>query len=238
VAAVAQGVVLDALPGQVEFVADQGDHVERVYHGDRVRDRGRGGGLEPGEAIHRDDLNGVPEGVGLGVEPGLEHPRRAALDHVEQPCRAGPVTDRGEVHDHGHEPVRGEPGMSPAMLIDPDHLHLVEPGRVTDQQLASQVGDRSVSGVPGDAEDPGDAGDRDMIEHHPRQRPHPRRPGQPRPPTSHRPQPMPPHLAAPLALVAWGRDLQPGRAVPQRQMREPPQHRVMTPALPTTADME
>jgi hypothetical protein len=30
VAAMSEGVVLDALPGKVEFVADQGDHVERV----------------------------------------------------------------------------------------------------------------------------------------------------------------------------------------------------------------
>lgn len=121
------------------------------------------------------------------------------------------------------------------MLIDPDHLHPVEPGRMPDQQLPSQVGDRGVSGVPGDAEDPGNAGDRDMIEYHRRQCPHSRRPGQPRSPTSHRPQPMPPHLAAPLALIAWGRDLQPGRAVSQRQMREPSHHRVVTSSLPTTA---
>ena len=29
-AAVSEGVVLDALPGEVELVADQGDHMERV----------------------------------------------------------------------------------------------------------------------------------------------------------------------------------------------------------------
>ena len=125
--------------------------------------------------------------------------------------------------------------MSPTMLVDPDHRDAIEAGRMPDQQLAAQLGDRAVGGVPGDAEDPGDAGDRDMIEHHRSQRPHPRRPRQPRPPTSHRPQPMPPHLAAAPTFVAWSRDLQPRRPVPQRQMREPSQHRVMTPTLPTTA---
>ena len=121
------------------------------------------------------------------------------------------------------------------MLVDPDHQYAVEAGRVADQQLEAQLGDRGVGGVPGDAEDPGDAGDRDMIEHHCRQCPHPRRPSQPRPGSGHRPQPMPPHPTAAGALIAWGRDLQPGRTVSQRQMREPSQHRVMTSGLPTAA---
>ena len=41
-----------------------------------------------------------------------------------------------------------------------------------DQQLEAQLSDRGVSRVPGDPEDPGNAGDRDMIEHHRRQRCH------------------------------------------------------------------
>jgi len=118
------------------------------------------------------------------------------------------------------------------MLVDRDHRDAIEAGRMRDQQLAAQLGDRAVGGVPGNAEDPGDAGDRDLIEHHRSQCPHPRRPRELRAPTSHRPQPMPPHPRAADALVAWGRDLQPRRAMSQRQMREPPQHRVMTPALP------
>jgi hypothetical protein len=58
---------------------------------------------------------------------------------------------------------------------------------------------------------------------------------QPRPGSGHRPQPMPPHPAAAGALIAWGRDLQPGRVVSQRQMCEASQHRVMTSPLPTAA---
>jgi hypothetical protein len=99
----------------------------------------------------------------LGVEPGLEHTRRSALDEVEQPRRAAAIMDRSQVHDHGHEPVGGEPDVSPTVLIDPDHRHVVEPCRMPDQQLQAQLGDRSVSRVPGDAEDPGNAGDRDMV---------------------------------------------------------------------------
>jgi hypothetical protein len=67
----------------------------------------------PKRAVHCDHLEPVAPGLRLGGEPGLEDLLGAALDHVEQPGRAAAVTDRGEVHDHRHEPVRQEAGMSP-----------------------------------------------------------------------------------------------------------------------------
>ena len=51
------------------------------------------------------------------------------------------------------------------MLVDPDHPHAVEPGRVVDQDPAALGEDRVVSGVPGDPEPLGDPGDREVLAH-------------------------------------------------------------------------
>ena len=53
-------------------------------------------------------------------EPGLERLLGAALDHVQQPGRAGAVADRGEVDDHGDVLVAAA-GVPPDVLIDADH---------------------------------------------------------------------------------------------------------------------
>ena len=55
-AAVAEGVVLHAATAQVHSVAGEADDVEGVHHRDGLRDLFGGGGLEPGEPFHRDDL--------------------------------------------------------------------------------------------------------------------------------------------------------------------------------------
>jgi len=83
-APVTEGVLLDSLPAVVELVPDQGDHVERIHHGDHGVDCFDGGALVAGEAVHRDDLHLVPERVGLGFEPALERLLRAALHHRQQ----------------------------------------------------------------------------------------------------------------------------------------------------------
>ena len=41
-----------------------------------------GGALEPGESIHRDDLDTAAPGVGLGGQPGFKDLLGAARDHV------------------------------------------------------------------------------------------------------------------------------------------------------------
>ncbi len=91
--------------------------MEGIHHRDRVRDLLRSGGLEPGEAVHRDHLDRVTEGVVAVGEPGLERRLRPALDHVQQPCWAGAIADRGEVDDHGDVLV-ATPGVAPDVLID------------------------------------------------------------------------------------------------------------------------
>ena len=55
----AEGFVLDALPAAVQGVPGELNDVEGVHHLHRVRQLLRGSCLEPGEAIHRDDLDPV-----------------------------------------------------------------------------------------------------------------------------------------------------------------------------------
>ena len=87
-------VLLDPAAAPVQRVAGQADDVEGVHHRDRVGQLLGGGGLEAGEPVHRDDLDAVAPGLVAVGEPGLERLLGAALDHVQQPGRAGAVADR------------------------------------------------------------------------------------------------------------------------------------------------
>ena len=118
-AAVAVEVLLDPAAAPVQGVAGQAHDVEGVHHRDRVGQLLGGGGLEPGEPVHRDDLHPVAPGLRTVGEPRLERLLGAALDHVQQPGRAGAVTDRGEVDDHGDVLVAAA-GVPPHVLVDPD----------------------------------------------------------------------------------------------------------------------
>jgi hypothetical protein len=78
--------------------------LERVHHRRRPRDGLGGGGPEAGEPVHGDGLDAGSERRSLGGEPVGEHLLGAALHRVQRPGRAGAVTDRGEVDEHGDEP--------------------------------------------------------------------------------------------------------------------------------------
>ena len=82
-AAVAVEILLDAAPAAVEGVAGQADDVEGVHHRDRVGQFLGGGGLEPGEPVHRDDLHTCPPGLLPAGEPGPQRLLGAAFDHVQ-----------------------------------------------------------------------------------------------------------------------------------------------------------
>ena len=88
---------------RVQGVPGEADDVERVHDSDRGREFLGRCGLESGEPVHRDHFDGASPHLGSVGEPGLERRLGAALDHVQQPCWAGPVPDRGEVDDDGDE---------------------------------------------------------------------------------------------------------------------------------------
>ena len=79
-----QRLLLGALPAAVELVPYQGHHMKGIHHGGDGVDRFDHGGLVAGEPVHRDDLDPVPERLGLGFEPGLERLLRAALEHGQK----------------------------------------------------------------------------------------------------------------------------------------------------------
>ncbi len=199
--------------------------MEWIHHRHRVGELFGGGGLEPGEPVHRDDVDAVPPRLRAVDEPLLEHRLRAALDHVQQPCGARLLPGRGEVDDHRDELVP-EPGMSPDVLVNTDRRDVVEPVRVIDQAAFALGDDRAVGRMPRHAQPRGHAGDGEVIEDDALQRPphsasrdlrsRRRSPAgvfPPRPPAVHAPIPTHPNQ-------------QRGRSVPERLVREPPGHRV------------
>ena len=57
------GLLLDAPSALVQGVAGQAHDLEGVHDGDGVGELLVGGGLEAGEPVHRDDLDGVAPGL-------------------------------------------------------------------------------------------------------------------------------------------------------------------------------
>ena len=78
--------VVEFLPGAsaalVQGVAGEVYDVEGVHDRGCVWEFFGGGAFEPGESIHRDDLNTLTPRVGLGGQPGFEDLFGAAWDHV------------------------------------------------------------------------------------------------------------------------------------------------------------
>jgi hypothetical protein len=70
-------VLLDPAPALVQGVPGQAHDVERIHHCDRVGKFLGGGGLEPGEPVHRDHLHPVAPGLLAFGEPLLERPQLA-----------------------------------------------------------------------------------------------------------------------------------------------------------------
>jgi len=82
-AAMAVDGLLHPAPAPVQRVAGLPDHLEGIHDRDRVGQHFGGSGLQPGEPVHRDDLDAVAPRLRTGGEPGLEHLLGTALA-----CRA------------------------------------------------------------------------------------------------------------------------------------------------------
>jgi len=86
------------------------------------------------------------------------------LDHIQQPRRTGAVPDRGQVDDHGDVLIAAA-GVAPAVLVDADHAHAVEPVWVLDQHTPALGQHRVVRGGPRPAEALGDPSDGQVLTH-------------------------------------------------------------------------
>ena len=146
-AAVSVQLLLDPATALVQRIGGQADDVERVHHRDRRWQLLGRGGLEPGEPVHRDHLNGITPRPRPAREPGRERLLGAARSHVEEASRAAAVADRRQIDDDGHVLV-ALPGVPPHVLIDADDLDALEAVRVRDQGPSALGEDRVVGGVP------------------------------------------------------------------------------------------
>ena len=182
-------------------------------------------GFETGEAVHGDDLDTVPPGWWAFGEPSLERLFGTALDHVEQPSRAGAVADRGQVDDHGDVLVAAT-GVPPDVLIHANDGDAVEPARVVDQDALAFGEDGVVGGVPRHPEPVSDPGDGEVLHHQALQRPPQPAAGQLRPRLRRLARVLPPHMPASGAAVAADRHLQRGRSPAERLVRQPADHGV------------
>ena len=77
--------LLNASAALIQGIAGQVYDVEGVHDCPCVGEFFGGGAFEPGESIHRDDLNALAPRIGLGGQPGFEDLLGAAWDHIQEP---------------------------------------------------------------------------------------------------------------------------------------------------------
>lgn len=224
--------MLDPAPTGIEGVCGQPDHVEGTRHGDGVGELFGGGGLEPGEPIHRDDLHRVAPGFVARGEPRFERVLGAGLDHVQQARRTGAIRDGGQVDDHGDVLVTAA-GVAPHVLIHPDHSDTLETALIVDQHPLALGHDRVVRGVPRDPQTRGDPRHRQVLAHDPLKSPPQPAPRQPRPRLGRLARTLTPHVSTPRAPVPANHHLQHGRPPADRLVRQAPHHGVTRLTLTT-----
>ena len=93
--------LLDAPAALIQGVAGEVYDVEGIHDRPRVGEFFSGCALESGESIHRDDLNALAPGVGLGGQPGFEYPLGSTRDHVQEPGGTVAVSYGSDVQDDG-----------------------------------------------------------------------------------------------------------------------------------------
>ena len=124
--------LLNASAALIQGVASQVHDMEGVHDCPRAGEFFRGCAFEPGESIHRDDLNTLTPRVGLGGQPGFEDLLGAARDHVQEPGGATAISDGRHVQDDGDVFVAVW-GVAPHVFIHANDAHALTPGRVVDQ---------------------------------------------------------------------------------------------------------
>ena len=142
-------LLLDTATNVIEGITGKFDDVEWVHDFDSIGQFLCGRGLEPGESVHRNNLNAItPSTFRSCGQPLLEDLLRPTGHHIEKACRSRSLADRGEIDDDGDVFVPAS-GVSPHVLIDADHRHTVESIRIVDQQPVSFGQDRGIRGMPG-----------------------------------------------------------------------------------------
>ena len=124
--------LLDASAAFIESITGQVHDVEGVHDRPRAGEFFSGCAFEPGESIHRNDLDVAAPGVGLGGQPGFEDPLGATWDHVQESGGAAAFSYGSDVQDDGDVFV-SVGGVAPHVFIHPDDTHAIEPSWIIDQ---------------------------------------------------------------------------------------------------------
>ena len=98
--------LLDAPAALIESITSKVYDVEGIHDRGCVGEFFGGGAFEPGESIHRDDLDAASPRVGAGGQPGFEDLLGSARDHVQEPGGTAAVTDGCQVQDDGDDSCR------------------------------------------------------------------------------------------------------------------------------------
>ena len=77
----------------IESITGKAHDVEGIHDRPRVGEFFSGGAFEPGESIHRDDLDTAAPRVWAGGQPGFEDLLGAAWDHVQESAGASAFSD-------------------------------------------------------------------------------------------------------------------------------------------------
>ena len=124
------------LPGApsalIQGVAGEVYDVEGVHDRPCVWELFGSGAFEPGESIHRDDLDALAPRIGLGGQPGFEDLLGAARDHIQESGGTAAIVDGRQVQDDGDVFV-SVGGVAPHVFIHANDAHAFKPGRVVDQ---------------------------------------------------------------------------------------------------------
>ena len=137
--------------------------MEGIHDCPRAGEFFSGCAFEPGESIHRDDLNAFAPGVGLGGQPGFEDPLGAARDHVQEARGAAAFSDGCQIQDDGDVFVAVW-GVAPHVFIHANDTHAFTPCWIIDQQARPFGQDSGVGGSsrtrpgPGRRAPPSDGG--------------------------------------------------------------------------------
>ena len=125
--------LLDAPAALIESITGQAHDMEGIHDRPRAGEFFSGCAFEPGESIHRDDLNAFAPGVGLGGQPGFEDLLGAARDHVQEPGGTATVSYGSDVQDDGDVFV-SVGGVAPHVFIHANDTHAFTPCWIIDQQ--------------------------------------------------------------------------------------------------------
>ena len=137
--------LLDTPAAFIESITGQVHDVEGIHDRPRAGEFFSGCAFEPGESIHRDDLNALAPRVRAGGQPGFEDPLGATRDHVQEPGGTAAIVDGCQIQDNGDVPVPIR-GVAPHVFIHANDTHAFTPSWIIDQQARPFGQDSSVRG--------------------------------------------------------------------------------------------